>query len=349
MPVETYSQLELLSQEWDALADRADASPFLRPGWIAAWWEAFGRGTLEALAVRRAGKLAGVVPIVRRLGAAASPTNWHTPAFGPLAEGEDVIEELAQDLFSRPWRRVSLSWLLRDGPACSACRRAAARAGRRARTEVIGRSPYVSLEGDFSAYERRLTAKRRSNLRRLRRRLEAEGEVSIEVADGRARLEPLLEEGLVVEASSWKGTSGTAIDSRPETARFYRRIARWAAERGALRLAFLRLDGRPLAFDLALEEGGVHYLVKTGYDPGYRNYAPGVLLRREMLARAFAGGLARYELLGVEAEWKREWADAAHELMTIEAFATSLPGAVDAATLRVTRPVAARVKARLGR
>ena len=34
---------------------------------------------------------------------------------------------------------------------------------------------------------------------------------------------------------------------------FYRRVAAWAAERDWLRLAFLRLDGRPLAFDLALE------------------------------------------------------------------------------------------------
>lgn len=349
MPVETHSKLDLLSEEWDALADRAGASPFLRPGWIAAWWEAFGRGRLEILSVRRAGELAGVLPVVRRLGVAASPTNWHTPTFGPLADGEDVVEELAQALFSRPWRRVRLSWLPREGPAWTACRRAAARARRRVRMEAIGRSPYVPVAGDFADYERRLSSKRRGNLRRARRRLEAGGELSLEVADGRANLDRLLDEALIVEASSWKGVRGSAINSRPDTERFYRRIARWAAERGTLRLAFLRLEGRALAFDLSFEERGVHYLVKTGYDPDYRSYSPGILLRHEMIARAFAGGLRRYEFLGLEAEWKREWTESAHELMTIEAFATSLPGAVDAAALRVARPLAARVKARLGR
>ena len=347
MPVERHSEIDLLADEWDDLANRTGATPFVRPGWIAAWWEAFGRGRLEVLAVRRAGRLAGVLPVALRFGTAQSPTNWHSPVFGPLAEDDHARDEVAQALFSQPLRRVSISWLAREDPAWHACRRAAARTGRRMRAVSIGRSPYVSVDGEFAEYEARLTSKRRSNLRRLRRRLEGEGELSVQVADGRAGLEDLLTEGLLVEASSWKGSTGTAITSRPETERFYRRVARWAAASGTLRLAFLRLDGRALAFDLALEDAGVHYLVKTGYEPSYRNYAPGVLLRHEMLARAFADGLRRYEFLGVEAEWKREWTDASHELVRVEAFATSLPGVVDAAVVRIGRPLAARAKARL--
>ncbi|HKP88939.1 MAG TPA: GNAT family N-acetyltransferase, partial [Thermoleophilaceae bacterium] len=40
-----------------------------------------------------------------------------------------------------------------------------------------------------------------------------------------------------------------------------------AAEQGWLRLAFLRLDGRAIAFDMCLEHGGAFYVLKGGFDP----------------------------------------------------------------------------------
>src|SRR5438105_12628854 len=40
-------EIEPLAREWDDLADRVSAPPFLRSGWTAAWWLAFGRGHLE--------------------------------------------------------------------------------------------------------------------------------------------------------------------------------------------------------------------------------------------------------------------------------------------------------------
>ena len=45
---------EEIFDEWDALADRVAATPFMRPGWIAAWWRAFGSGKLEVLTARGA-------------------------------------------------------------------------------------------------------------------------------------------------------------------------------------------------------------------------------------------------------------------------------------------------------
>ena len=47
-------------------------------------------------------------------------------------------------------------------------------------------------------------------------------------------------------------------------------MARWAAAKGWLRLAFLRLDGKPLAFDFGLNDGNTLYSLKTGYDEAYR-------------------------------------------------------------------------------
>jgi CelD/BcsL family acetyltransferase involved in cellulose biosynthesis len=173
----------------------------------------------------------------------------------------------------------------------------------------------------------------------------ADGHTSFDVYNGDERLEELLAEGFELEASGWKADERTAIVSRPETLRFYRDIARWAAELGVLRLAFLRLDGRPLAFSLALEHAGVYYVLKGGYDPTFRHYAPGILLRHELLARAFAERLDRYEFLGADEPWKLAWTSTAHERFRFVAYASSATGLATWATARYARPLAGRLRA----
>lgn len=341
--VETRDTIEPLAGDWDELADRTGAPPFLRPGWIGAWWGAFGGGTLELLALRREGRLAGILPLYRRGAVIRSTTNVHASMFEPLAEDEVAAEELARALFSRGARRVSVFYLAPGGPGLRALRRAAGAARYRLIEGTHERSPYIEIAGDWDAYRARLDTKLLSEVRRRRRRLEAEGRLSLEVADGGERLHELLEEGLRVEAAAWKGAVGTSISSSPETRRFYSEAAAWAAGRGLLRLAFLRLDGRPLAFDYCLEDGGAHYLVKTGYDPEHRGHAPGVMMRHDMIARAFSAGLSSYEFLGHDDSWKLRWTETCRERVVARAFAPSPAGVLNWASVAYARPLAKRL------
>jgi len=146
-------------------------------------------------------------------------------------------------------------------------------------------------------------------------------------------LDELLEEGFRVEGSGWKGAHGTSIASRPAMRRFYTDIARWATERGWLRLAFLRLNGWAIAFDYCLEYDKTHYLLKTGYDPAYGKFSPGMIIRYLMLARAFSEGLATYDFLGVGSDyvWKREWARTQQERLFLHMFAPTALGFLDRA------------------
>jgi hypothetical protein len=123
-----------------------------------------------------------------------------------------------------------------------------------------------------------------------------------------------------VEGSGGKGAEGTSINSSPAKRRFYTEVARWAAERGWLRLYFLRLNGRTLAFDYCLEYDGIHYGLATGYDPAYGKFSPGMILRQLMIARAFSEGISICDF-GMFEAWKREWADAYYELRALHMFA----------------------------
>lgn len=334
--------LERVADVWDDLADRADAPPWLRPGWAIPWWRAFGRGRPELVCVLRGGRLAAVLPMGRRLGEARTWSNYHTPRIGILAEDADAAASLAEAVFRRRPHRVTVR-MLGDDETLAVLSDAARSAGYRVLIQPIEPSPFVTTEGGWEAYERERSAKLLREINRRRRLLESRGTLRLEVEHGTSRLDELLQEGFRVEASGWKGERGTAIASRPETATFYREVARWAAQRGWLRLAFLRLDARPLAFDYSLEAGGVHYLLKTGYDPELRRLGPGVLLRHEMLARAFAGGLARYEFLGADADWKREWTDRVMARWWLRAFAPSVSGLAGWAGFRFGRPIARRL------
>jgi CelD/BcsL family acetyltransferase involved in cellulose biosynthesis len=325
--VDRQHDIETLAPEWDELANRLGAPPWSRPGWFSAWWAAFGVGELEILSVHENGRLIGVLPSAVDGDRRSSPSNWHTPEFGLLAEPQ-AIEVLAHALFSDGPERVSLAFVA-EGDDVDAIRSAAKHAKYRWLARPLERSPYLVIDGDWQAYEGRRSRKLLSELRRRRRRLSEQGDLSFECVDGKADLDELLTEGFRIEAAGWKGERGSAINSKEETIGFYRAIARWAARRGWLRLAFLRLDRRPFAFDLCIECGGVHYLMKTGFEPDFGRFAPGMILRHEMLSRAFRSGLHSYEFLGAAEAWKLDWTEMTRERRLVQAFARSPRGVLD--------------------
>ncbi len=333
----------LLASEWEELADATGAPPFLYPQWIEAWWRAFGSGELEVPVERVNGGLTALLPLVRRRGSLQSPTNWHTPTFGVLASDSAAAESLLGRLLARRVHRLSLGFLERENGDLERCVAAAAAAGCRIAVRTLERSPYLGVEGGWARAEDSLPAKLVRDVRRRRRRLVELGAVAVDVQDGGERLAELLDEGFLLEGSGWKAAQQTAIRSEPSTERFYREIAAWAAARGWLRLAFIRLDGRPLAFQFGFEHGRVYYFLKGGYDPSFDRFSPGKLLVHAMLARAFGSGLRSFEFLGHAEPWKLEWTQTCRERVAFQAFAPSFAGSLEWLAQAYGRPLARRL------
>ncbi len=334
-----------LAREWDDFANRVGSPPFLRPGWFAAWQRAFhSSGGVQLLCSRRDGRLVGIAPLIRARGVTASVSNWHSPMYGCIVEHDADARDLAAAMFASPARRLDLAFLPADGALASEVRTLAKSQGLTMIERVIQRSPYVELGGDWEYFEKGLPTKRRSDLRRRRKRLEEQGVLRFETSDGRRGLEYLLEEGFMVEALGWKGSRGSAIASQPRTIRFYTDVARWAASRDWLKIWFLRLDQRAVAFALCFVHQGVLYVLKIGFDPAFARFGPGTLLTREMFAAAFAGGLKRYEFLGQPDPYKLVWADHVHEFTRLQVFSASPSGRMARLAWQWGRPLAARVR-----
>jgi CelD/BcsL family acetyltransferase involved in cellulose biosynthesis len=333
-----------VAPQWDALADDVGAPPFLRPRWFAAWQRAFAPRGIELVTVHRGDRLAAVLPTLKRSRGIRAAANDHTPMFGAVVADRAAADALARGLVERR-RCIDLPYADPHAAEVAALTERADAAGYRTGERGRLRQPYIDLDGSWADYEASLDRKVRKEGARLRRRLGEHGAVTFEYDDGGDRLHEKLSEGFAIEGSGWKSERGTAIASCRATESFYRAVAEWALERGWLRLAFLRVDGRAAAFDLCLEEGGVIYALKGGFDPDMRRFGPGTLLVRETLIHAFDRGLSRYEFLGADDPYKLAWTDRAHERVRL----VTHPPTLRENAARLGERVAGRARAALRR
>lgn len=332
-----------LEAEWAALADRVDASPFLRPGYVRVRHAAFAEAaTFAVVTVRRDGVLHGALPVADGPSGFGPPSNYETPVEGIVADDPAAMREVAATLMGLPAPRVVFTYLRAGGPSAAVIDAAVAAAGRRAEARTSIRVPVVDTTGAWDDYWATRSRNLRHNTERCLRRARDAGDLVFEVHDAfeDGRLEALLREGFAVEASGWKGQEGTAILADARTRTYYSELAAWAAGEGWLRLAFVRLDGTPIAFCFGIEAFGVHYALKVGYEDRMRKLSPGMLLMHGLIRRSFATGMRAFDFAGHDAAWKSAWATGIDEYRGVLAFAPTVAGRVAHARHRCRRRIA---------
>jgi CelD/BcsL family acetyltransferase involved in cellulose biosynthesis len=326
--------------------------PMVRHGWLAAWLDAFAPAAepLVLVARARSGEAAGMAVFLaeRRRGLVrlVAPANDHSCRFewalGPDASG--AVAALWAHLRDRlRWDALLLRDLPRDGPTSSLLEPLARADGHLTGRWESMRSPWIALGG--APAEERTSAKFRSNLRRRARKLQEAGAVSLRLAERPEEVDAALAEFLALEASGWKGERGTAIALDRTLVAFYARLARDAARRGALAMRVLAVDGRAVAVHLGIVHRGVYYLPKTAYDEALGSASPGQLLQREVLAECEARGLSRFEFLGPDMDWKRDWAPAHAPHDWLYVYRPSLAGSLMHTLKHRVRPLAKEVLA----
>jgi len=316
--VSDYERLVELEPVWNRLLDEAGIDhPFLSHEWVRTWWECFGAGQrLYVLVVEADGEPVAIAPLMVGRGRLYGVSlrwlqliaNAHTQRCDFIVgrRGEAVYEAIWRHLSSAEvaWDVLVLPQLPAGSGTLEHLPELARQDGFRVGVWRSVDSPRLPVAGTWEDYVGRLAPKHRSNLRNRLRRLEERGKVALEVVTDCG---PALEDGLRLEAAAWKGEAGTAIRCRPELSRFYTRLASWAAKRGWLRLQFLTVGGRRVAFAYSLCYKNTIFLLKPGYDPDYARYSPSNLLCYLVLRDAFAARITAHDFLGANDDWKREW------------------------------------------
>ena len=319
----------------------------MHSGYVRAWCDSRSpQHDLTLLMAERAGRVVGVMPVVHRGGGLGSIDE--AEEVGIVASDPAAADALATHVLSE--RRSPLR--LRPVAADSLTRAAIERHGARwrARWRAIEERPVLDIEGDWDTFWSSRGGKLRQDIRRRRRRAEEQGDLQIEIVTGGDGLRAALDEALEIEAAGWKGSGGTAINESPEDVDFYHRLATWAAGRGWLRLAIMRLDGQGMAMQFCLDANGVVYLLKMGFDERFSKLSPGKLLLAAEIERCFDDGLRRFDFAGAAASYKNAWASEFDTYGELIAEPAGVVGAARWGSLLIkdwARPRAKRVRDRL--
>lgn len=328
-----------LEPVWNQVAEASGLDhPFLEHAWVRTWWECFGAGsTLQILVLKAGDQTVAIAPLiltpvrmwgikVRRLGFFY---NAHVPRadFLIAQRPEEAYRAIWSHLYrNRGWDLLQLSQLPEGSATLKAIPALAGPDDCPIVTWRSGASPYLPLGAPWNQYFDRLAAKHRANLRNRFKRLNGIGPVEVETITSGEELPGALEAGWKLEAAAWKGEAHTAISCHPDVSRFYSTLARRAAERGWMRLNFLRAGAIRVAFDYSLFYRNRVHLLKLGYDPAYAPYSPSNLLVSLVLEDACERDVREYDFLGESADWKLQWTKHSRPHYWLFVFSSSFKG-----------------------
>jgi hypothetical protein len=128
-----------------------------------------------------------------------------------------------------------------------------------------------------------ISAKRRRDLARNRRRLEKLGRIGHRTYTFGADLSGAVAQFLTVEASGWKGRSGTALACRDDTKQFAIEAFTKVDDNSTCRVDVLTLNDTPIAAGVIVFTGRTGFTVKCAYDETYASYSAGLLLELEVV------------------------------------------------------------------
>ncbi len=340
--VETISEYQAfldLEPVWNEVAEAAGLDhPFLEHAWVRTWWECFGAGsTLQILVLKAGDQTVAIAPLiltnarmwgikVRRLGFFY---NAHVPradfliAQRPGEVYRAIWNHLSQ---RRNWDLLQLCQLSEGCATLEAIPGLAAPDGCEIVTWMSGASPYLPIRDSWDKYFNNLPGKHRANLRNRFKRLNGIGPVEVESIASAEQVAGGLDAALELEAAAWKGKARTAISCDADVTQFYAALSHRAAERGWMRLNFLRAGPQRIAFDYSLSYKNRIHLLKLGYDPAYAPYSPSNLLLFLILQSTFERGIGEYDFLGESADWKLQWTKQARPNYWLFVFSSAYKG-----------------------
>ena len=205
------------------------------------------------------------------------------------ADSSIICDTLANSLAHAPWPLLWLDWIPYSFPRWQALFAAFERRGVTLELSPNFDSGQIDTRGDWETYQASWSRNHRRNMGRYTKRLEEEGELTVDIETNLKphEVEQPLREVFEVENSNWKGEAGTSVLQTPGIWEFYLQQAQQLAQKGNLNLHVLRLAGKPIASEYGFTAKRTYHPLKIGYDGNYFKESPGNLLHMRVLNWCF--------------------------------------------------------------
>jgi CelD/BcsL family acetyltransferase involved in cellulose biosynthesis len=324
---------------WDALNRAQNNHLLLDSGFVSILLRHFGSRDVVLAVNEDPGNPA--MALIERKG----PGIWETfqPAWAPLGlilygDGKKGAENLAALMRSLPGYAIQLGVLQQD-PNCAGLSAAE-------NSEWVDKSDYmqtarIPLEGTFEEYWASREDRLRKNNDRLRRRMAEKGlKLEFAIIRDPAGVDDGVREFGRLESKGWKASEGTAVGVDDAQARFYQAVLKKFCERNEGVIYQLLIDGQVVATDMCAVRDEMAIVIKTTYDEDWKAYAPGVLLREDIVRDLYSGGRVKnYEFYGPLMDYQLRWTKDVRTLYHLTCFRHPL--------VRGARNFAKRIRRRL--
>jgi CelD/BcsL family acetyltransferase involved in cellulose biosynthesis len=286
---------------WESLLPCSIANTFfMTPQWQQAWWEQFGDGTeMMLLGLEEHGGVTCIAPLARRdrtisFVGGQDLFDYNDFLVSPGSENR-FYTSLMDHLEDEDWDTVDLSSLQGGSPTLSYVPDLAQRRGYSVQIEEEDVAPSVMLPADWDSYLRLLSKKDRHELRRKLRRLESSGEETryYKLSDP-VEVEAGLDDFFSLMRFS-KETKDSFLTAGRES--FFRSAALAMAGIGVFRLFFLEFNQERVAAAMCFDYGDTRHLYNSGFNPEYRYYSVGLLLKALCVKDAIEEGKACFDFL----------------------------------------------------
>lgn len=172
----------------------------------------------------------------------------------------------------------------------------------------IDRCPFFLLPESFEVFLEQKSYNMRRTVRRVVKRLESKYRVEVEYITNAGDIDRALSTARTLHEQSRSVKAQKGNFGKPGYMTFHRTLAHKLIASGQLVLAFIKFDGRPVAFRYGFLHLGRYYDYQTGYDPIYEQDRPGfamlVYLVRDLIGRS----VQEFDFLSGAHEYKYHWA-----------------------------------------
>ncbi len=263
-----------LASDWDALVSNAVTStPFQLTFFQKTWWTHLGNGQLLVLAVSDANVLVGLAPlfidnagVLRWVGGEeiADYLDVIASADNQAAVQDAVFAWLMSDACPA-WESAQLSNIPGWSDTFTQWQAMASAFSLTAEVSQIDVSPAIPLPADFEAYMAQISGKQRREIRRKRRRAEANEETSWHFVTADADIAAETENFFSLMASSHPEKA--EFLERPQMRPVFTDLIKAAQANALLSLSFLEVNGEKVAAYLAYDYADRIWLYNSGLLP----------------------------------------------------------------------------------
>ncbi len=325
--IDSIKEFIQLKPAWNALNERCpQGNVFMSWEWHYHWWDNYAKNSaskLRILLIKDGKDLVAILPLylradpfgrflsartLRLLGTGGDTSPDHLAVVGGQNKPE-VIEHLLDALMNlrHEWDCMDFSDLDSFDDMIAPLMQRCHAAGLPCQSLEQNHLPYITLPPSWLDYLQSVSANRRSQIRRFRRKFEQQGGVCAVWQDENT-LDDAIHQLIALHRDRWQERAEHCAFSSPHYIGFHRDLIHALFNQGRIKLFYLKINGQVIAMLYCFHWQNRYYYFQGGFNSDYAALKPGAVIMGYAIEQAIKDHAAVFDMLKGDYSFKRSLA-----------------------------------------